>query len=263
MKRTKEDEPGYLRPTLKPFKVESAEDFEAACVVLKSVQKEIRKLEHKRDEQIRQILTEPTSANQLGLIDENGITRWINASTWMMTTNQSLLNLEWPGDAPDMIGELWDLLFPVAALQEFGCVEEITAKIDNVKKAIEIVKNFPKREQTVSDLEETSADLEEQGTQLAMAEKILSEAGWKFNLETRRASRIGKHKGKDLLVECVWEIYTKKYRKDYRKASTARKMSIRRKIASALASYFDATELSPESGAPIYMAIYKGEKRPR
>ncbi len=89
------------------------------------------------------------------------------------------------------------------------------------------------------------------------AEKILARAGRKFNPATRKIVRIAGHAGRDLLGECVWMIYKKEYKVDRNTFAT------RRKIAAKLARYFDMTELSPKSGAPIYMTIYKRENPPR
>ena len=72
-----------------------------------------------------------------------------------------------------------------------------------------------------------------------------------------KVTRIQKNRGADLLGECVWEIYTEKYQG---KGNTA---PVWRKIADELAPYFDAADLRPRSGAPIYTAIYNREKRSR
>ncbi len=72
--------------------------------------------------------------------------------------------------------------------------------------------------------------------------------------------------GVDFLGECVWAIYTEKYREEYGTATTARKYLIRREIAAVLEPFpdlFDAGKLSPESRGPIYMAIRNRENRRR
>lgn len=93
------------------------------------------------------------------------------------------------------------------------------------------------------------------------AEEYLAQHGWKMD-DTGKVSRIRKGRGADLLGECVWEIYTENYRKEYINATKAKKLLIRRKIAAGLAP-FDAEDLSPESGAPIYTAIRNRENRGR
>jgi hypothetical protein len=94
----------------------------------------------------------------------------------------------------------------------------------------------------------------------SIAEAYINDVGWKYN--DGKVYRIRGGQGKDLLTECVWDIYANNYRTEYPNLPSGKKASIRRKIAAVLAPYFDSAELSPESGAPIYMAIYKGRKRP-
>jgi len=93
------------------------------------------------------------------------------------------------------------------------------------------------------------------------ADDILKMHGFKYNPQTRRATRIRDGEGKDLLSECVWRLYSMRYRAEYRKASPAKKSEIRQKIGTALAPWFDEAELSPKTGCPIYSAIWNGEYR--
>jgi len=104
-----------------------------------------------------------------------------------------------------------------------------------------------------------SGNFQRTAARMERAEECLKKAGWKFDPKSGKLKRIRGGKGKDLLTECVWAIYTTKYRKEYGKATDAKKQAIRRKISAELAPYFDPAELSPRTGSPIYMAIYKGE----
>lgn len=171
----------------------------------------------------------------------------------------------------DTAGILQNLLLPVWGLQFYGSVDAIREKKDTVLKAAAIVGDFPGLMMMNTshwaiyalNLKHFAVHLEHVISRLEDAEKKLQREGWRFNPATRKTSRIAGHKGRDFLAECVWAIYTAKHREEYSGASDAKKLSIRRKIAAVLAPYFNAPELSPASGAPIYMAIYKGENPPK
>jgi hypothetical protein len=181
---------------------------------------------------------------------------------------------EWSG-VLDGAGSLQSLLLPLIALQELGDAETLRRKRGEIQEVAEklrgLVDSFSSLNPTESIFEKEwkaqfdrlGANLQRHIDRMTKAEEILKKAGWNFDSKTRKAKRDRDGKGKDLLTECVWAIYTESYREEYGGASAAKKLSIRRKIAAVLAPYFDATELSPESGAPIYMAIYKGENPPK
>lgn len=184
--------------------------------------------------------------------------RCSHATTWLVGAGNTIMRSERHTESVSMLGELRDLLLPVAALQFYGSVEENTAEISSVTMTIEIVKrNYPRWEKVHLELEKIAADLKERTTQLAEAEKILASKGWKFDTGTRKVSRKAKgHRGKDLLKECVWAIYTAKHQEKGNNIYT------RQKIAETLAPFVDAKELRTDNKAPlppIYNAIYKGE----
>lgn len=183
--------------------------------------------------------------------------RVITAVGYNLLVNRTPFRSGWPYDGtPDASG-LRLLLGSVAALKVFGSAEDITAKIDSVKKAMENVGDH-----TVPALKKEAEHLEGIRADMETIEKFLATTGWKFDGETRKAVRMAKgHRGKDFLGECVWSIYTEKYREEYKKTNSTGKAVIRRKIASDLTPFFDTEELSPGNRAPIYRAIDKRERR--
>jgi hypothetical protein len=169
------------------------------------------------------------------------------------------------------LGELGELLGPVAALRLIGPSEALFEQAEQLKIVALCNHGFPVRQLwTEEDRNDTEGRLDRLGGRLNFcykraleAEKILAAAGWKFNPKTRKAARIRGGRGRDLLRECVWVIYAGKYREEYGTASLLKKLSVRRKIAKELLPYFDAMELSPKSGALIDYVIRKGETRSR
>lgn len=162
-----------------------------------------------------------------------------------------------------------DLLGPLVALKKHGTFAELKTKYDTVRKAAIVNRDLPEmndedRERFRGMFNELNGYIRFLCVRMKEAEEFLRNAGWKFvpgpEAGTGKLSRIAGHKGRDLLTECVWVIYTAKYRREYRKATDARKQSIRRKIAAELAPYFDA-DLSAGSEAPIYRIIDKGDRR--
>ncbi len=178
--------------------------------------------------------------------------RWINATMWTWAANQSFFNVEFSGGALDIVGELRDLLLPIAALQEFGTSEKITATIGDFKRVIEKL-----GDEAPPILEEKVADLERTREAMAKAEKILADANWKFDLKTRKAKRIAKSDSERFFTACVRAAYKAKRMKRGNSAY------VRTKIAATLAPWFADEELSSKSGGPIYRAIDKGERRSR
>jgi hypothetical protein len=254
MKRTKEDGTEHLELTPVKAKIESAEDFAAAEAALHSVQKQIGEIEHNRDVlKARLFLAEPTPADPSDLIDENKVKRWINASLWKWAANQSYFSVEWSGGALDVVGELRGLLFPIAALQEYGTSAKIAEQIGDFRRVIEKL-----GDEAPPVLEETVADLERTRAAMAKAEKILADAGWKFDLKTRKAKRDEKRDAEHFFAACVRAAYKAKRMK------RGNSKLVREKIAATLAPWFDNDdgELSPDSGKPIYMAIYKMRNAP-
>jgi hypothetical protein len=80
------------------------------------------------------------------------------------------------------------------------------------------------------------------------AETILSDKGWKF--EKGKVRRKGRAcRGSDFLGEVAWAIFVAKYRD---KGNT---VPVCQKISRELSPYFEKSELSPDSGAPIQSAI--------
>jgi hypothetical protein len=163
---------------------------------------------------------------------------------------------------------LSDLLVAVAGLRYLGAPDTIREKIEDAQKASAYNREMewiPEKERgkISTPLEALEQRLRYIYTRAVVAEDLLQKAGWRFNPSTRKASRIAKNRGRDLLGECVWAIYTERYQEEYSGASAAKKRSIRRKIAAVLAPYFDAAELSPESEAPIYFAIRNRERSPK
>jgi len=182
---------------------------------------------------------------------------------------------KWTG-VLDAAGDLQNLLLPIVALKYYEPVDVLQGKRADVLRAIAIFRTFPghfvgtpdggRREVSPldgSEFERFAAHLQQVASRLEDAGKKLRREGWKFNPATKKVSRIAGHKGRDLLAECVRAVYMAEHRGEYDGASTTKKLSIRRKIAVVLAPYFDAMELAPESGAPIYMAIYKGGNPPK
>lgn len=181
---------------------------------------------------------------------------------------------EWSG-VLDGAGALQSLLLPLITLQEMGNAEKYRAAEHALQEAAEkirnLVDNLPSLNPTQSIFEKEwkaqfdrlSGNLQRTATRMERDEKILEKYGRKFDPKTRKVKRIRDGEGKDLLTECVWAIYTTEHREEYSGASKAKKLFIRRKIAAVLAPYFDAKELRLKSGAPIYMAIYKGENPPK
>ena len=90
--------------------------------------------------------------------------------------------------------------------------------------------------------------------QIGEAEEDLKRHGWRMN-KTGKVARIRKGRGADLLAECVWELYLRDH------VSEGNTEDVRRKIAAELAPFFDAADLDPRSGAPIFRAIYNREYR--
>lgn len=175
----------------------------------------------------------------------------------------------------DGAGTLQNLLAPIAALwilcggETFkgkSVSEWWREKLETSLLASAIIREDPflsqeRKGSLAEHLQQFEKDLEWRIQRAEAAEKNLLTSGWRFDSMTGRATMIRGGRGRDFLRECVWAIYTAKHREEYLDAADAKKLSIRRKIATVLAPYFDAAELSPESGALIYDAIDKGEKR--
>lgn len=177
---------------------------------------------------------------------ENRIKRFGNATLWAFAANSSIFSVKVSGRARDLDPELRDLLLPIAALQEYGTSEEIAATIGDFRRVIEKLGDEapPILEETVADLDRTRAAME-------TAERILRDLKWKFVLKTRKAKRIDNRDAEGFFAACVRAVY-----KHLKKGDT---IYTRKNIAATLAPWFDEEELSPDSGAPIYMAIYKGK----
>lgn len=163
---------------------------------------------------------------------------------------------------------LSDLLVAVAGLRYLGTSDTIREKIKDTQKVSAYNREMEwmpenERNRISTPLEELEQRLRWIYMRAVVAEDLLERSGWRFNPSTRKASRIAKNRGRDLLGECTWAIYTERHRKEYNGASAVKKRSIRKKIATVLAPYFDAAELSPESEAPIYFAIRNRERTPK
>lgn len=161
--------------------------------------------------------------------------------------------MEASGGVFDLIGEKQRKpLLAIVALQEFGTAAKIAEEIVAAKKFIATVSDpsvVPVLEEKVAGMEQTRKDVE-------TVEKILAKAGRKIDPKTGRAVLDAKgHRGKQLLVECVEDIFSAKYKVEYPEASFIRKRAIRKEIRTLLIPYFDERELSPESKAPIDNAI--------
>jgi hypothetical protein len=163
------------------------------------------------------------------------------------------------------LGELGELLGPIAALRLIGCSEGFSKQLELHKSVAFCYHNFSIPQLwTGNDRTKTEGHLDRLGGRLNYcyeraleAEKILRVKGWRFNAETKKLLRIARHKGRDLLAECVWKIYSEKFRE---KGNT---FPVRRKIAAYLGPYFECDELKKASGGPTYTAIYNREKRSR
>jgi hypothetical protein len=179
----------------------------------------------------------------------------------------------------DGAGTLQNLLAPIAALwilcggetfKEKSVSEYWHEKLETIRLALTTIRedtflSQERKENLAEHLQRFEKDLVWRIQRAEAAEKNLLTSGWRFDPMTGRASMIRDGIGRDFLRECVWAVYKAKYREEYMGATGAKKnsirLSIRRKIKAVLAPYFDASELSPESGALIYDAIDKGEKR--
>jgi hypothetical protein len=173
---------------------------------------------------------------------------------------------EWSGFL-EGAGSLQNLLAPIAVLQTLGSAESFQEKIKALRVAGNVNRDccrgdFPirsdeQRERMADELKQFEERLEQRRQATMAAENALRKMGWRYNTEARKATKGKGHRGRDLIAECAWAIYTARY-KD--KGNT---FDTRRRISRALAPYFEASELSPRAGAPIYMAIYNRERSPK
>ena len=193
----------------------------------------------------------PTPAAQRSML--GSIVRW--------GANSSFLSgeMEARGGVMDIVGEKRRKpLLALVALQEFGTAAKIAEDIVAAKMFIATVSD----QSVVPVLEEKVAQMEQTRKGVEAAEKILAKMGRKIDPKTGRAVLIAKgHRGKDLLVECVEDIFSVKYKDEYPEVSLIRKRAIRREIKNLLTPLIDEKELSPESRAPIDNAIRNWIKR--
>jgi hypothetical protein len=171
----------------------------------------------------------------------------------------------------DGVGPLQSLLLPLIMLQEMGNADRYREVNRELQEAAEKIRNivdklpslYPEgsffEKEWKAQFDRLSEKWQRTAARMERAEESLKKAGWRFDSKTRRLKRFREGEGKDLLTECVWAIYATKHQEEYRKATKAKQRSIRRKIGEELSPYFDSAELSAESGAPIYMTIWKGE----
>lgn len=170
---------------------------------------------------------------------------------------------EWHGGVLDMVGILRNLLPPIVALQIYGSVEEITAKIDNVKKTIEIVrdlndlkKDFPERKQAVSELENMAEEWERIRPRMGDAEKILAAGKWKYDPDTKKIRELsGGEKGRPggFLARCCIAVYLDQY--DGRKLNA----DVLQGIKKHLSEFFPEEYLDASPKGSIYWAVkYRG-----
>lgn len=161
-------------------------------------------------------------------------------------------------DHPEMGGAL-SIFGSVRFLKKYGRADAI----ERAKMARDLLTQLQKGQRegrgehyAMFMVEMTAAELDGYLDLARGEEEHLMRLGWRMD-EAGKVSRIRKGRGRDFLAECVWEIHSKKY------AGKKNTYTIRRKIAAELSQYFDADELDPKSGGPIYMAIYNRERRSR
>lgn len=161
-------------------------------------------------------------------------------------------------------------ILPAVAALRFYNRAMVRETLDAATKAVAAIRRFPgiigipfaDDEKLVSsidlaNLEKLSKWLVLISSRLDDAEKKLGRDGWRFNPSTRKVSRIGKNRGRDLLGECVCRIYREKH------SDKGNTFDTRRKISWALTPYFELSELSAKAGGLIYHAIYNLERSPK
>jgi hypothetical protein len=174
----------------------------------------------------------------------------------------ALSGVEWKG-SPDKL--LWEC---IAALGVYGPSARLKRRFDTVRAAALINRDLP---MDGEDREKIAASLNELGGYILRLiggmeniEKKISNLGCRVNPETGKVTFKRGGKGKDVVRDRIWEIYTENYRKEYQ-AATRRQCAIRKEIGDRpeLANHIDERELIPDAkaGALIYDTIRRGEFR--
>jgi len=152
-----------------------------------------------------------------------------------------------------------EILYLVRSIRERGRPDAVERKANAVRDTLEDMREQARKGRrdhytAMFMIEMTANNLAADIARAREAEEHLKQLGWRMD-EAGKVSRIRKGRGADLLAECVWDLYTKEH------AREGNTLPVREKIAAALAPFFDADELSAESDAPIYRAIYNREYR--
>lgn len=153
------------------------------------------------------------------------------------------------------------LLAPMAFLQVYGTPAELEARFQAVRAAAIVNRYLPMndddRKRFAASFNELAAYIGLLAQRAKVAESFLAAYGRKINPKTRKVTEAKRgHRGRDLLGEMVWDIYSK----NQKKGNTP---TVRRKISRELSAYFGESELSEKSEAPIYLAIYNRERSPK
>ncbi len=154
------------------------------------------------------------------------------------------------------------LLAPMAFLQVYGTSVELEAKFQEVRAGAIVNRDLPMndddRKRFAASFNELAAYIASLVQRAKAAESLLAAYGQKIDPKTRKATEAKRgRRGRNLLAECAWSIYTAKYQ------SKGNTFNTRRKISRELSPYFEASDRSPESEAPMDHAIRYRERSPK
>jgi len=154
-----------------------------------------------------------------------------------------------------ILGGVSAIIAPFAYLEDVGTSATLGAELEAIRTAAASVRRrglslHDDGTETAKDLDAHAANVERMRHAATMAEKLALSLGWKYDADSGRMTQTRKgSRGRDLLRECARRIYAHQY------ATKGNTAAVRQKISRELSTVFDASELSPASGALIFEAI--------
>jgi|GEM_PF-5963828 len=177
-----------------------------------------------------------------------------------------LSEAEWTGN-PEKL--LWG---GIAAIGVYGTSAKLKRQFDTVREVAFINRDLPmdedERKKIAASLNGLGGYIKRLVVGAERIEKHVASLGCRVNAETGKVSTKQNSKGRDVVRERIWKIYSENYRKDYRfgdKKASRKQFAIRQEIGKlpALTSFIDESELRPDAKVEclIYDTIRRGEDR--